>query len=189
MKKKKVSWLLIIGAVLILGSVCMLAAFRIQASMGVRESRAAAEKILALLPERTPGQIQPDIPMPALEIDGKDYIALLEIPGMGVCLPVAAQQEDYLPGRFWGSVYSSPFVIGGRDHPGLFDFCSKIEYGTPLTVTDMTGTQFSYTVARVDRAEKAENQWLLDENFDLTLYCRGTFSSEYIAVRCNLTWK
>lgn len=193
MKKKKISWILIAGILLLSGSLCLMAVFQIRASVLTREGRATAAEIQKLLPERTtdaPAAF-PGASMPALSIDGKDYIALLEIPAMGVNLPVSASWESgaFLPGRFWGSIYGDGLAIGGTDYPGQFDFCSKIDNGTPISLTDMTGAQFTYTVARVDRAAKAESQWLLDENFDLTLFCRGMFSTEYIAVRCVFSYK
>lgn len=67
-------------------------------------------------------------------------------------------------------------------------FCDKIEYGTVVTVTDMTGTQFTYTVSDVHRARHAETQWLMDDDCDLTLFCHDGYSMEYIAVRCTFAY-
>ena len=65
-------------------------------------------------------------------------------------------------------------------------FCDKIEYGTVVTVTDMTGTQFTYTVSDVHRARHAETQWLMADDCDLTLFCHDGYSMEYIAVDVRL---
>lgn len=191
MKKRKISWPLCIGAVLILCALCLMVLFQIRASGNVRKSEATAKKIQSLLQERTRGmpEMYPDAPMPVLEIDGKDYIALLEIPAFGLTLPVADVWDRSQTSRFWGSVYAEPLVIGGTDYPRQFDFCDKIENGTTVTVTDMTGAQFTYKVARVDRAKHAETQWLTSANWDLTLFCRALYSMEYVAVRCQLTYK
>ena len=53
-----------------------------------------------------------------------------------------------------------------------------------VNVTDMTGAKFAYQVSRIDRAGDADTRWLSHGDFDLTLYCRDTYSMEYIAVRC-----
>ena len=131
-----------------------------------------------------------DSVMPVLEISGVDYVALLEIPAQGVVLPVSDQWNSTglsrSPARFSGSAYDSTLVIGGADHPGQFGFCDEIEHDAVLNITDMTGVQFSYIVSRVDRAKHAQTQWLQNEEYDLTLFCRSAYSMEYIAVRCNL---
>ena len=117
---------------------------------------------------------------------------MLELPAIGLTLPVADAWDSgdlYAgPRRFFGSAYDRSLVIGGADQEGQFAFCSKVDIGAMLTVTDMTGAQFHYTVTRVDRAEHAETAWLTQPGHDLTLFCRAAYSMEYIAVRCKLTF-
>lgn len=190
MKKGKFSLPLILGICLILASLCLLAVLQLRMYRGTQKSKAAATQLLALLPERVPGVAGTDIDpqMPVLEIDGTDYVGLLEIPALDAVVPVADKWEQNMLtsacGRFWGSAYDHTLVIGGPDHPGQFDFCDDIEVGAVVLVTDMTGVQFAYTVSRVDRAKHAERQWLLDTEYDLTIFCRDASSFEYIAVRC-----
>ena len=91
------------------------------------------------------------------------------------------------PCRFWGSVYDSSLVIGGADQQGQFDFCDQIDIGNAVIITDMTGAAFSYTVACVERAARADADWLLSEDYDLTIFAKDAFSLEYLAVRCRLS--
>lgn len=190
MKRRKISLPILLGICLILCSLCLVFFSRFRMYTGFRESQAVLLQIDALLPERTPGlpETYPDSGMPILEIDGADYAALLEIPSFGVTLPVAdhwdSQKLARSPARFSGSAYDHTLVIGGADDPHQFAFCDQIEHGALVTLTDMTGAQFSYTVSRIDRAKHAEAQWLTDAEYDLTLFCRDTYSMEYIAVRC-----
>lgn len=192
MKKRKISIPIVLGICLIFISLCFLVIFHITMKSGVIRSQKTTEQIAALLPERTQGIADDyrDTPMPVLGIDGVDYVAMLEIPAFDVKIPVADQWNGKVLSstveRFWGSVYDGSFVIGGPDYPGMFDFCDEIDIGTRVTVMDMTGTQFSYTVFRVDRADRAETQWLTDEECDLTLFRRDMYSMGYIAVRCVL---
>ena len=147
-----------------------------------------------LLPDRTPGVsgAYSDSVMPVLEINGADYVALLEIPSQSVVLPVADQWNSMglsnSPARFSGSAYDKSLVIGGVDHPRQFGFCDEIEHDAVLNITDMTGAQFSYIVSRIDRSKHAQTQWLQNEEYDLTLFCRSAYSMEYIAVRCILAY-
>ena len=191
MKNRKVSILAIIGIGLIVCSFCLVAALHICMEQGSRQSQKAAEQISALLPEKTPGiaEVYSDAQMPVMEIDGVDYVGLLEVPAFGICAAIADEWngKSLFPavGRAWGSAYDGSLVIGGSDYPGQLAFCAEVELGTQITVTDMTGARFSYTVSRVDRAKSAEAQWLANGDFALTLFCRNTYAMEYIAVRCN----
>jgi len=191
MKKRKLSVLLLVGVTLILLSLVLVSIFLIRGQIGAVKCREVAEKMQALLPEKSPGvpELYGDPNMPVLEIDGKDYVALLEIPAWDLTLPVAdSWNKDRLyegPARFSGSAYDGTLVIGGVDDARQLGFCDKIENGTEVTVTDMTGASFSYTVSRVDRAKQADARWLMNSEFDLTLFCRDLYSMEYVAVRCS----
>lgn len=190
MKKRKLPLPMVLGVCLVLVSLGLMLAFQIRLWAGVRKSQTVASQMDRILPERTQGagSMYPQSPMPVLEIDGADYVALLEIPAFGITLPVADKWDTKNlssgPARFWGSVYGGTLVVGGTDYPGQFGFCDRIENDTPILLTDMTGAQFSFRVSRVDRAKQAQTQWLTNPDYDLTLFCRDVYSMEYIAVRC-----
>lgn len=190
MKKRKISLPLFLGICLILCSLCLMLALQLRMHIGSRKCQQAVSKLSAFLPDRTPGisGIYPGSNMPVLEIDGVDYVAMLEIPAFGVTLPVADKWEEKnlyaFPSRFWGSAYDRTLIIGGADYPLQFAFCDRIAHGELVKITDMTGAQYFYTVSRIDRAKRAETQWLQGAEWDLTLFCRDMYSMEYIAVRC-----
>lgn len=192
MKTRKGNFLLISGCALILAGLCLFLFFQFRSYRADKKTQAVLDKIEALLPERTAGVpgLFPDARMPVLEIDGTDYVALLELPAYAISLPVADQWDSQSPAagpvRFHGSARDNSLVIGGPDRDGQFSFCSQVDTGAAVTVTDMTGARFSYRVSRVDRSDSADTQWLIREEFDLTLYCRDAYSMEYIAVRCTL---
>lgn len=193
MKRNK-PLLLVLGIGLILASLCLMLFYGLRMHIGTKRGREILTQMTALLPERTQsaGEAYPDSRMPVLSLDGTDYVAMLEIPAFGVTLPVADQWDSKnlycAPSRFSGSAYDQMLVIGGADTPGQFSFCDQIDNGAVITVTDMTGVQFTYTVSRVDRAKHAESQWLMSADYDLTLFCHDFYSMEYIAVRCLLSY-
>lgn len=190
---KKLSLPFLAGLVLIVGSLCFLLVFRLQTAAGARACRTAAAQMQEMLSERTAGVpgMYPDAAMPVLEISGTDYCALLEIPAFGIALPVADRWDGKdlhtAPRRFCGSAYDHTLVVGGSDAPQQFAFCGQIDIGALVTLTDMTGVQFSYTVSRVDRADSAQTAWLQDG--DLVLFCREAYGFGYIAVRCVFSGK
>ena len=192
MKKRKFPLLLVLGIGLILISLSLLLGFCIQAHLGTQHSQKIVQQMNEILPERTAGVpgMYPAANMPVLEMEGADYVAIVEIPAFGITLPVAdlwdSSQLYRSPARFYGSAYENTLIIGGADDPGQFGFCDQIGHGAMIRVIDMTGTQFTYTVSKIERAKHAETQWLRSANWDLTLFCHDTYSMEYIAVRCVL---
>lgn len=194
MKKRKFPIILTLGIALVVVSLLMVVAFHICNHIGATKIQTTSVQMEQLLSERSKGipGVYPNTNMPVLQIGGIDYVALLEIPALGISLPVADKWERdklfYSPARFSGSAYDYSLVIGGTDASHQFAFCDKIDNGTHIIITDMTGAQFAYEVTSVDRAKKAENVWLQDSEFHLTLYCRDTYSMEYIAVRCNFIY-
>ena len=195
MKKRKFPFFLVLGICLLFISVSIVVVFQVRMHMGVAQRQRILSGMEQLLPERTSGAPESQLAsaMPVLEIEGADYVAILEVPSCDVTLPVAdlwnGNKLSSSPRRFYGSAYDNTLIIGGADDPRQFGFCDKIELGASITVTDMTGAQFSYTVSKVDRGKHADPQWLMNADYALTLFCRDVYSMEYIAVRCNLTYK
>lgn len=195
MKKRRFPIVLILGISLVVISFSLIVGLQIRTQIGSAQSQKVVTRMNELLPERVAGVpgIYPNPNMPVLEINDVDYAALIEIPALNLTLPVAdawnSKKLYRSPARFYGSCYDHSLVIGGADNAYQFSFCDKIENGTVITVTDMTGTQFSYTVSRVDRSKNAESSWLVSADYDLTLFCRDTYSMEYVAVRCSFMYR
>lgn len=194
MKKRKFSMPFVLGICLISLGIFTLLFFQIRTLVGNKISADVVSKMEALLPERSVGdpEIYSTTVMPVLQIDRTDFTALLEIKSMGIKLAVANSWDSgelyKSPARYYGSAYDNTLVIGGADSSKQFSFCGKIDQGVTVILTDMTGAEFTYKVSEVDRAKRAENEWLSDEESDLTLFCRDTYSMEYIAVRCVLEY-
>lgn len=189
--KKRVPIALILGCCLLICSFCLFAFAQIRIYRALVKAEDVVRKIEELLPKRIGGVAGSvsDSAMPVLEMGKEDYIALVEVPGFGVTLPVCSSWDvgklSGSPCRFWGSVYDNSLVIGGSDQKGQFDFCDRINPGAVITVTALNGEEFKYQVARVDRAKHAKAEWLMEETYDLTLFVRAAYSLEYIAVRCS----
>ena len=188
---KRFSVLSVIGICLVVVSLLLTAALVLLGRWGNDHCERLAAEMERLLPERSVGVPGSEDGMPVLQLDGEDFVALLEIPSCGMRLPVADAWDGSgihgVPTRFCGSAYDHTLVIGGADDPRQFGFCDEIGHGEVVTVTDMTGAVFTYEVCRIDRSKTAEAQWLAKDGFDLTLFCRGLYSMEYIAVRCTFS--
>lgn len=179
-----------IGIVLILCGLMIVAVSRCQAILAAKQMQRAVEEIQRILPPTTPGVTDQysSMEMPTLQIHGKDYIGLIEIPAFGITLPIGSAwsslRAGVCPCRFYGSVYDGSLVIGGTDGSGGFDFLERLQIGDAVEVTDMTGAQFRYRVSWIQRAKSADLDVLVREDSQLTLYARDQFSLEYVIVFC-----
>ena len=142
------------------------------------------------MPQRSAGNVlaHSDSQMPVLQIDGEDFLGLLEIPMHDVKLPIYSQWEksklSAYPCCFWGSVYASSLIIGGVDAAGQMDFLTKVDIGDSVIVTDMTGAEFLYNVEKIERSKTAVAEKLYSTEEALILFAREKYSLEYVIVRC-----
>ena len=182
-----------LGLVLILISLCLLVGSELLAGYHQKKAEALTDQLSAMLPQRTAGTPEDysDPEMPILQLEGQDFSGLIQIPAFGVTLPIGSRWDRNLvsqyPCRFWGSAYDSTLVLGGKDREGQFDFCTRMDHGDVVMITDMTGTQFRYTVSRIDRSKDASAEILSEDAWDLTLFARDSGSMDYIIVRCQFS--
>lgn len=179
-----------VGFLLILCSFSLLAFSRFRTQRAQKNVAEIVQTLESILPARREGVMDAfqDMDMPALELDGEDFVAVVDIPAFGLTLPVCARWDEgkvtSYPCRFWGTVYDGSLVVGGADQAGQFDCFDRIQDGSTVTVTDMTGGEYVYTVARVDRSKSAQADVLMDDSMDLTLFVRDAYNLNYILVRC-----
>lgn len=188
--KNKLNLLQKFGFLLILLSLCLLVGRELLGAYSRRQTEMITDQIEAILTEQIAGSPEDytDPNMPVLQLDGRDFSGLIRIPAFGVHLPIGndwdADPFSIYPRRFWGSVYDNSLILGGSDRKGQFDFCNRIDIGDKILITDLTGAQFSYEVARIERHSHADTQALLESSWDLTLFVRDSSSLDYIFVRC-----
>ena len=121
--------------------------------------------------------------MPALAVDGIDFVALLEFPAFESSLPVCnawGSPEKY-PCRFAGNVHESTLIIGVKEH--LLPFVGELYVGDLITLTDMTGNRFTYRITDIRITEDADRDTLTNTDSALTIFVQKAFSSEYTVIR------
>ena len=181
---------LLAGLLLVLGSFGLLAATMVQTNAAASAAAELAAELEETMPPRSAGLMDSytNMDMPALSLDGQDFIGTVAVPAFQIVLPIAADWDSgkvsSFPCRFWGTVYDGSLILGGADRKGQFDFLDQIQNDDSVLVTDMTGTQFSYRVSDILRSGSAQADVLLDDSSDLTLFARNARSLEYIIVRC-----
>lgn len=63
---------------------------------------------------------------------------------------------------------------------------SSFKCGDVLTVTDMKGYEFTYTVSTVKHAKDAKASTLISDQYDLTVFAKDRRSGDWLLVRCNM---
>lgn len=181
----------------ILAGVCMLAAAAAmpvlwQHGMRVSAQQAAAyvHTLRTLMPEpqsAVPGA-RSNSAMPALPLDGTDFIGILEMPLHGSALPVCADwgRQDRYPCRFGGSIYDGTLQIGATSQSGQYDFYRNISVGDSLFFTDMEGSRYALTVTDLRYEQHAGQAELQRRDAALTLFIKNVYSFEYIIVFCDV---
>jgi sortase A len=130
----------------------------------------------------------PEMEMHTLELDGNRYIGLLEIPDLGLSLPVMSKWSysnlRYAPCRYSGSAYTGDLVIAAHNFKRHFGNIKNLRMGSTIVFTDMSNNKFKYTVSDIEELAPTAVEDLATDERCLTLFTCNLSGSKRIAVRC-----
>lgn len=184
--------LISLGILLLLASVSAWAVPRIAGQKVSVNCAEAAAYLEDILPARTTGirEARANNTLPAVSFAGQDFTALLTVPKFSVKLPVRSAWDKKavkkVPCVYSGNPYEGTLIIGGTASDGQFDFVLRTDIGDPVTVTDMRGAEFHYTVLAVKHAQNVGTDNLKNENCDLTLFTKDKQTGKWVLVRCGM---
>lgn len=156
-------------------------------SQTVDERRAAQPSA----PEETPlYERQPDMTMPVVTIDGYDYIGWLELPTLGLELPVMSEWSyarlKIAPCRYTGSVYSGGMVLAAHNYASHFGKLAQLSPGDAVVFTDADGHVFSYAVADVEILQPTAVEEMTAGEWPLTLFTCTYGGRTRLTIRCDV---
>lgn len=141
--------------------------------------------------EVIPGYVLfPDKEMPVVNIDNHNYVGVLEIPDLGLALPVLAGEWSYeklkiAPCVYSGSVYQNNMVIAAHNYWSHFSRIKDLEIGDAVIFTDCEGNVFEYSVGWVDTLQPYDTEDMKSaETWDLSLFTCTYSGKERYTVRC-----
>ena len=200
---------MVLGGALLLGAAGLLSENRREESRAGEESaqvmvRLRQEMEQAALPEetRTESEQSPEaeetpLPdpagreMPTLEIDGQTYIGYLELPTLGLSLPVMSEWSypklRIAPCRYWGSAYDDSLVILAHNYDRHFGRLQELAIGDPVQFIDADGVIYQYTVEKQEILEKPDVEKMVDSGYDLTLFTCTYGGRHRVTVRLRRT--
>lgn len=184
MRRKLGIIFMVLGAALLAGAMAFVLHNR-------QEDARADQAAAAVLPQvkEAIGTAEPSgEEMPAREIDGDGYIGYLSIPALGLELPVM-ETWDYTrlksaPCRYSGSTATHDLVICAHNYSRHFGQLSALTAGDSVSLTDMTGRVWQYTVAETAELPPDAVAAMTAGDFDLTLFTCTYGGAARVTVRC-----
>lgn len=190
-KRNGMKWM--IGGLLLLAAAFLLISYNLWEG---QQAGDAAGKVLDELTqamkqqsENIPDYLEhPEMEMPTLEVEGNQYIGTLEIPALGLTLPVMSQWSypklRIAPCRYAGSAYQEGFVIAAHNYSSHFGNLNQLSSGDRIYFTDVTGNRFSYQVAEVEELNPTALEEMVNEGWDLSLFTCTLSGQARVTVRC-----
>lgn len=134
--------------------------------------------------------------MPTETVNGYAYIGILDIPSVGVHLPVMhdwdMERLKISACRYTGSYYEDDLVICGHNYAKTFSPIRWTAIGAEVTFTTVDGTVIPYKVSNIETIQPtAVSEMVFNDNnsdsektWDLTLFTCNVGGQTRCAVRC-----
>lgn len=155
------------------------------------------ESLTAALPERLETEKKepvpeykknPEMEMPTVEVNGQECVGMIEIPALGLKLPVISEWSDAklkkAPCRYSGSAYLKNMIIAGHNYRTHFSGIKRLNPGDSIVFTDADGNVFSYEVAEIETVGGYDIEKMEAGDWDLTLFTCTNKGKARAAVRC-----
>ncbi len=182
------------------GLILVFASFSLAAYNYATETRAAniSEKIFSLLdsvvfedlPEVPDYVINPDMDLPAKEIDGINYVGTLTVPVLELNLPVidhwSYDNFKISPCVYEGTPYLNNFIVCAHNYRKHFGSLINLKQGDNILFNDMDGNTFTYEVLYTEILDNEAVDEMSAGDWDLTLFTCTYGGATRITVRCKL---
>ena len=129
--------------------------------------------------------------MPPVSFDGNDYIGRVDVPSLGLSLPVISEWSyprlKIAPCRYTGSAYLDNLIIAAHNYSSHFGNLNRLNTGDTVTFTDVDGNQFTYAVSLIEDLPGTAIEEMQAGEWDLTLFTCTLGGRSRVTVRCERT--
>ena len=136
-----------------------------------------------------PETLAPEMPVAMLE--GYGYVGYVEIPALGLKLPVMSDWDytrlEIAPCRQFGSSRADDLVIAAHNFESHFGRLKEMSLGNTVTFTDMAGIVNTYRAEMIEILSPKDVEAVQNSGYDLVLYTCTRDGQERVAVFCNRT--
>lgn len=133
-------------------------------------------------------RLNSDVKMPAINIEGRKYIGILEIGILNIKLPVLKEWNyanlRIAPCCYQGSVYQENMILAGHNYDSHFGTLKYLQPGDQITFTDIDGNQFHYTVMKIEILERTDVDKMAAKDVDFTLFTCTIGGKNRVTIRC-----
>lgn len=202
MPKKTGIAMLAVGAVLILAALLLLLYNRYEDTKAGQEAESLLENVEAVIEtkkirvpvsskrlDETPAPTPLDPQMPVVMLDGYEYVGYVEIPVLGLKLPVMSEWDynrlKLAPCRQFGSSRTDDLVIAAHNYESHFGHLKDLSAGDTVTFTDMEGIVNNYCVEKIETLNPNEVDAVQNSGYDLVLYTCTKGGKTRVTVFCN----
>lgn len=186
MRSKGTLW--IAAGFLLLAAAFGLTGYNLRTEHRAEQTVETAMIQLAERREMTAAAPSPDRSMPTWDLGDHRCIGVLEIPALGLQLPVMEQWSDaelrFAPCRYAGSAYLNDLVICAHNYAAHFGSIGKLSFGDEVTFTDMDGNIFRYQAADIEILPPDAVEEMTAAEWDLTLFTCTLGGASRVTVRC-----
>lgn len=191
---------------LLLAALCLTLRNLEEENQAAREAEDSLQQIVAQLPSpsqeeaRSAGPLVPEkVPedaapaaspeLPAVEVNGAEYIGAIDLPTLGLTLPVLRDWSDQLlklaPCRYQGSVQTGDMLLVAHNYRLHFGLLKNLSPGDSVTFTDVNGETFVYAVSQVKQFDAPSMEEIKAGEWDLMLFTCTIDGAGRIAAYCD----
>ena len=202
MPKKTGIAIVAVGAVLILSALLLFLHNRQEDVQAGQEAESLLENVEAVIetkkievpvistqPDAAPSAMPLDPQMPVVMLDGYEYVGYVEIPVLGLKLPVMSEWDynrlKLAPCRQFGSSRTDDLVIAAHNYESHFGYLYQLELGDQVIFTDMDGIENLYEVTGLDTLNPIEVDAVQNSGHDLVLYTCTYEGKTRVTVFCD----
>ena len=181
------------GAVLLIAAVVLCLYNVVDSGRAGAQAEAAQISLSAYIdaiPARDDTAETPTFPgeePPVTAVDEIEYIGVLELPDLGLTLPVVScWNYDLLqvaPCRYSGSPYDDSLVICAHNYSTHFGRIGELTVGAEAKFTDMNGRVFAYRLAEQETVDPNEGGKMTDSGYALTLFTCNWNGTQRVTLR------
>lgn len=203
MKNRRGLVFVLIGVLLIVGAAALTVYNIWEDTKAANSAESVVEDLLPMIPEPqevvvdplNPSEVKipdyilnPEMDMPVIQVNGRDYVGVVSIPSLELNLPVMNECTYRLlkvaPCRYSGTAYLNNMVIAAHNYRRHFGGLSRLQQGDAVNFTDADGNVFRYEVGEVEVLAPTEKQKVLESDWDLTLFTCTLGGRTRLTVRC-----
>ena len=126
--------------------------------------------------------------MDTVQVEGHSYIGMVEIPALGINLPVmdswSLPNLKIAPCRYKGTVKGNDLIICAHNYKKHFGLLNTLDIGDEVIFQDVKGVQTSYQITEITLLQPDQVKEMEQGDWDLTLFSCTYMGYARVTVRC-----